>query len=65
MKRTLIVMGFSILQAACATTVTNEDASRHMLTFQQIGAEISVQHEMLEPSSDLDSTTAMNTVRAD
>ncbi len=63
MKRTLIVIGFSILQAACATTVTNEGAGRHMLSFQQLGAEISVQHEVLDPGSDLDSTTAMNTVR--
>ena len=64
MNKSIIIIGLSILQAACAGTITSEDTQRSMLTFQQIADEISVRHEVLDPVTDLAGTTAMNTTQA-
>ncbi len=64
MNKSIIIIGLSILQAACAGTITSDDTDRSMLTFQQIAAEISVQHEVLDPTTDLAGATAMNTAQA-
>ena len=53
-----------MLQAACASPITSKDTHRTMLTFQQIGAEISVQHEALDSATDVAGATAMNTAQA-
>ena len=64
MKKYIIIIVLAILQAAWAGTITSEDTDRTMLTFQQIAVEISVQHEALDPATDLAGATAMNTAQA-
>lgn len=60
MKKFIIIIVLAILQCACATSDGIAGRSGSMLSFDAIGAEITVAYENLEEQQDASQTVAMN-----
>ena len=64
MKNSIFILTLCFIQGACASTNPVTAANQASLISQQIAAEISVRHELLEATSDVETITAQNKVAA-
>ena len=60
MRKFLIIIVLATLQCACATQDEVSAGSRSLLSFETIGAEISVAYEPAEVADELSQTLALN-----
>ena len=58
MKNSIIILTLCFIQSACASVDPARTDSKSMLSYQQIAAEISVRHELLEPETGIQTVTA-------
>ncbi len=60
MNKSLIILVLTLLQCACVSHEPVSQGSHSLLSFDAIGAEISVSYEALDPADDLSKTVALN-----
>ncbi len=64
MKKPIVILILCIIQGACAGTEALMGGNPPATGSQQIAAEISVRHELLDPTTDVETITARTNLRA-